>query len=184
MNLQDLLARRKTAILKRWFNKILKTYPADTSKFLKNVRDPFANPVGNTISQGIEGLYEGLIGGTTSEEASSFLDHIIRIRAIQEFSPSEAVGFVFFLREAIREELKKEAGDGHISKELSALDLRIDELALLSFDIYMKCREKLYEIKSNELRNRTVKLLERSDYVSDISEHDGDSESGNNNGSK
>jgi hypothetical protein len=183
MKVQELLARRKTAILKRWLNKILETYPPDTSKFLKNVRDPFANPVGNTISQGIEGLYEGLVEGTTSEEASSFLDHIIRIRAIQEFSPSEAVGFVFFLRDAIREELKKEIRGGHISHDLSALDSRIDELALLSFDIYMKCREKLYELRSNELRNRTIKLLERSDYVSGVSEEDGDSESGNNNGS-
>ena len=183
MTLQDLLVQKKTAILKRWFNKIIKTYPPDASKFLKDVRDPFANPVGSAVSQGIEGLYTGLVEGTTSEEASSFLDHIIRVRAIQEFSPSEAVGFVFFLREAIREELKKEAGDERISRELSALDSRIDGLALLSFDIYMKCREKLYELKSNELRNRTLKLLERSDYVSGISEQDEDSESGNNNGS-
>lgn len=183
MNLQDHLSKKKAAILRRWFKKILETYPADTSRFLKREKNPFANPVGSAISQGIEGLYEGLVRGTASAEASSFLDNIIRIRAIQEFSPSEAIGFVFSLKEAIREELKNEIGDKPFSNELLTFEARIDELALLSFDIYMKCREKLYELKSNEIRNRTFMLLERSEYVSGISEHDGVPESGKDNGS-
>ncbi len=183
MNLQDHLSRKKTAILKRWFKKILDTYPADTARFLKSQKDPFANPVGSAISQGIEGLYEGLVQGKVPAESSSFLDNIIRIRAIQEFSPSGAIGFVFSLKEAIREELKNEIGDGRFSHEVLALESRIDALALLSFDIYMKCREKLYELKSNEIKNRTFMLLERSEYVSRIPEHERVPESGKDNGS-
>jgi hypothetical protein len=39
-------------------------------------------------------------------------------------------------------------------EELSALETRIDRLALLAFDCYMKCREKIYEIRLGELRRR------------------------------
>jgi hypothetical protein len=182
MNLQDHLLKKKTAILKRWFNKVIETYPPDTSRFLRKEKDPFANPVGGAISQGIEGLFETVLKGSSPMEAPPFLDQVIRIRAIQEFSPSEAVGFVFSLKKAIREELKHEIGDSSISKELSALESTIDELALLSFDIYMQCREQLYAIKSNEIRNRAFMLLEKSDYVSGTPEAEGPPEHGNGNG--
>jgi hypothetical protein len=183
VNLQEHLVNRKPAILKRWFNRILATYPADTSRFLQKEKDPFANPVGNTISDGISGLYEDLLSGPPSGEVAPFLDQIIRIRAIQDFSASEAVGFIFFLKQAIREELGREVAEESIGRELLNLESRIDELALLAFDIYMKCREKIYEIKSNEIRNRTIKLLERSTYVEGIPEDAGDSERDNDNGS-
>ena len=42
---------------------------------------------------------------------------------------------------------------------------RIDKLAFLAFDIYMKCREKVYEIRVNEIkseRENAIKLLERA----------------------
>ena len=180
MNLQDLLSRHKETILKRWFKKILETYPSDTSAFLKREKDPFANPVGGTISKGIEGLYEALIEGADPADASSFLDQIIRIRAIQDFSPSEAIGFVFFLKKAVKDELGKEVLDDRISSDMSALESRIDDLALLSFDIYMECREKLYELKTNDVRNRAFVLLEKTGYVSRISEPEENPENDNN----
>jgi hypothetical protein len=44
---------------------------------------------------------------------------------------------------------------------LLALESRIDSLALFSFDIFVACREKLYDIKANELRNMTFRLLQK-----------------------
>jgi len=37
---------------------------------------------------------------------------------------------------------------------------RIDELALCAFDLFMKCREEIYEIKAREAQ-RKVYVLER-----------------------
>ena len=42
----------------------------------------------------------------------------------------------------------------------SAVQRRIDELALLAFDLFMKCREEIYEIKAREAQ-RKVYVLER-----------------------
>lgn len=183
MKLQNLLLNKKAAVLQRWFQETIETYPQETSKFLKREKDPFANPVGNTISQGIEGLYDELLRGTDPIEASPFLDQIIRIRAIQDFAPSAAVRFVLSLKKAIREELKDEIRGGQISSDLVAFESRIDELALLSFDIYMGCREKLYELKSNEVKDRTFVLLERANLLSPIPDQEEDSNEGNSDGS-
>jgi len=36
---------------------------------------------------------------------------------------------------------------------LLELEQKIDDMSLLAFDIYMKCREKLYELKATELQD-------------------------------
>ena len=163
--LKDLLLQNRSSIIKRWFHQILETYPPDTSQFLKNQKDRFGNPVGYTFSQGVEALFEALLDGQIREEASSFLDHMIRIRAVQDFSPSQAVSFVFLLKSAVREGLEKEIREKGLMKELWEFESRVDELALLGFEIYMKCRERLYEIRSNELKHRTFRLLERANLI-------------------
>ncbi len=139
----------------------MESYPGD-SLFLKQEKDRFANPVGYTISQEIETLYEGLLQGVASDKLITSLDNIIRIRAVQDFSPSQAVSFVFRLKQAIRDELDKEIHEGQISKELLKFESKIDELALLAFDIYMKCRENIYEIRVNKLKAEVVGALKLS----------------------
>ncbi|MBW2145835.1 MAG: RsbRD N-terminal domain-containing protein [Deltaproteobacteria bacterium] len=165
MKLENLLSQKKSIVLKKWFYLILETYPADTSRFLKKEKNPFANPVGHTISKEMEALYEELIRGMDYDKVSPFLDNIIRIRAIQNFSPSRAIAFVFLLKKVIRDELGKEIKENRLFEKLVEFESRVDELALLSFDIYMKCREKLYEIRANEVRNRSFRLLERANLV-------------------
>lgn len=179
MSFRDILQQKKSAILDRWFQLILETYPPDASQFLKKQNDPFANPVGHAISQGIGELYDGLIEGGDPEKVSPILDQIIRIRAVQDFSPAQAVEFVFSLKEAMREALASEIRAGAIVNDLLELESRIDKTALLSFDIFMKCREKIYEIRANEIKNRTFALLERAGLVSEIPERREGSSDGN-----
>ncbi len=172
MNLKEVLSEKKPSILKRWFDVILETYPADTAKFLKTQRNPFANPVGSTISKGIENIFDELLEGGDRDRLDPFLDNIIRIRAVQDFTPAQALAFIFLLKKVIRDELDKEMC-GQLSDELSAFESKIDDLALLSFDIYMKCREKLYDIKANEVKSRTFRLLQRAKLITDTETDEG-----------
>jgi len=50
------------------------------------------------------------------------------------------------------------------------LESRIDGLALLSLDIYMKHREKLYEIRVNEVKNRVSGLMRSAGLISELEE--------------
>ncbi len=168
MELKDLLREKRAVILKRWFDLILETYPSETSSFLKKQKNQFSNPVGHTISEGIEGLFDGLLDESGTDGISPFLDNIIRVRAIQEFTPSEAIGFIFLLKKVIRESLQREIRDHRLYDELEGLDSRIDDLVRISFDIYMQCRERLYELKADEVRRMTFRLLQRANLVREI----------------
>jgi hypothetical protein len=168
MNLKQHLKEKKPDILKKWFDGIAGTYPGDTASFLKKQKAQFTNPVGYTLSEGMDGLFEGLLQGLLPDEVSRFLDSIVRIRAIQDFSPSEAVTFIFHLKKVVRQELGSEilAQQG-ASEELAAFESAIDDLALYAFDLYMKCREKIYELKANEARNMTFRLLQQAHLIVD-----------------
>jgi hypothetical protein len=168
MSLNHLLTQRKTAIVKMWFTSTIKTYPPDTAKFLKSQKDPFANPVGRTIYHGLEGLFDELLKEMEHKNIQSFLDPIIRIRAIQNFSPSQATRFIFFLKDAVRENLLKQDPEAERFKALLLFESKIDELGLMAFDIYMKCREKIYELKANEMKNRTFKAFKRAGLVREM----------------
>jgi hypothetical protein len=168
MSLNQLLAQRKTAILKAWFTSTIETYPSDTAKFLKSQKDPFANPVGRTINHGLEELLDELLKEMDPEIMQPLLDSIIRIRAIQNFSPSQATSFIFSLKDVVRETLKKEDTESKHFKELLLFESKIDELGMMAFDIYMKCREKIYELKANEMKNRTFKAFKRAGLVREM----------------
>ena len=167
VSLWKLLAHKKPALVKRWFNIVMESYPADTSGLLKNQKKQFTNPVGYTISHGLENIFDKLIDeqGADFEGMVPFLDSIVRIRAVQDMKPSQALSFVFHLRNAIREELASEAKE--FCAEMATLESRIDAIALISFDIYVQCREKVYELKANEVKNRTFRLLQVANLVSE-----------------
>jgi hypothetical protein len=153
---QKLWSERRAAIVQRWRELVLETYPPDASRFFQGEQDPFANPVGAAISQALAGLYDELRLGAPAERLSPLLDDIIRIRAVQDFSPSQAVGFVFLLKAALREQLAGEKQDQPLLRqELAEFDSRIDALALLAFDIYQQCREQIFDIRVREAKSRS-----------------------------
>ena len=75
------------------------------------------------------------------------------------------MNFFALLKNAIREELKSELVERQLLEELLFFESKIDAMALLSFDIYMKCREKLFQLKVNELQSWTFRKLQRADEI-------------------
>jgi hypothetical protein len=164
MDLKDLLSQNEAAILKRWFDLILETYSADTATLMRKDKDQFTNPVGSTISREIEVLFGKLCDGIQNERCQASLDSILKIRSVQDFSPSQAVGFVFLLKRAIGETLKNDICRESVMDEWLKFQSRIDELALQAFDAYMECREKICEIRINQARTEkemAFRMMER-----------------------
>ncbi|MBU3948451.1 MAG: RsbRD N-terminal domain-containing protein [Proteobacteria bacterium] len=168
MKLEELLEQKKKVIVDKWFDIVVDTYPTDTSRFLKSQKNPFSNPVGNTTQKSLAVLMDELLGKMDTDTINSFLDPIIRIRAIQDFTPSRAVSFLFSLKEIIRDQLKDKDFNETILIALTQFDRKIDLIAMAGFDIYMKCREKIYDIKANEEKNRTFKAFERAGLIKEL----------------
>ncbi len=164
MVLENLLLQNQKVILKRWFDLILETYPEDTATLMRTEQNQFANPVGLTISREIEVLFKRLCEGSQLEECESSLDSILKIRSVQDFAPSKAVGFIFLLKGAIGETLRDEMSKESIMDEWLKFQTRIDNLALRAFDTYFKCRDKISEIRINQARaekEMAFRMMER-----------------------
>jgi hypothetical protein len=154
--LSTALVNRRDAIVSKWFERMLQTYPAAATGFLSQEKDPFRNPIGRTLKEGLPALFDGLIQPVALASLTPVLDGIVRMRAVQDFTASQAVSFPFLLKQIIRAEFEPDAS--RYSDELAALETRIDELALITFDLYVKCRERVFEIKANEAKRRTSTL--------------------------
>jgi hypothetical protein len=165
MNLDSILSENRSTLIKKWQEAIIQTYPKETRKFLTREKSQFANPVGLIITKDVEILFDELVKGEDTEKIFSSLDKIIRIRAVQDFKPSHAVGFVLQLKSILRETLE----EGSFA-EMHLLEDRIDAAALLAFDVYSQCRQQLNDIRVNEIRNEYGRLLERANLIKEIPE--------------
>lgn len=172
MGIENRLAKNKNAIVKDWFDLVAKTYAPDTAQFLKRNQDPFTNPVGGSLSKGLAGLFDQLLSDPDRETVRSYLDPIIRIRAVQDFTPSEATAFILALKQIIRDHLKKDLSDSHTANALLEFESKIDSLNLFAFDLYMTCREKLYELRTNVERTKIYKAFERAGLIAETPEHE------------
>ena len=155
MQLRELLETRRKAIVDRWTDLTLQVYPPDAARLMSREKDRFQNPVGHLTRKSLEELYDGLIAGRPANEMTEALDGIVRIRAVQDLSPSQAMGFLFLLTGAVRDELV----DDDVSLELTALDSGVDRLALEAFDHYARCREQIHRLRQNEIRRQTSGLM-------------------------
>ena len=158
MDLWAVLRERRAAILDRWYRLGMEVYPEDGSRFLLGEKDRFQNPVGATTSRALGELIDGLLARRSPEELKPALDAIVRIRAVQEIPASRAMGFVFLLKRAARDELGE-----HEPADLARFDAAVDDLGLAAFDLYVSCREQIFQLRAGELRRRTAKLLERAE---------------------
>jgi hypothetical protein len=156
-----LIQERRASLFARWRKKVLAIYPADSARFYASERNPFANPVGQTIVENSERLLDLLLDEGTVDEVRAALDPIIRIRAVQELAPSLALAFVPALKRALREEMQDLLADPVILRGLVDLDARVDDFLFVAFDLYMRCREEVATIRVREASRHVSGLLRR-----------------------
>ena len=154
--LGGVIAEHRDEILERWIEHIIEGYPEETAKFLRSKKDRFANPVGASLREGLAEILDGVLRGADPEELTSALDRVVRVRAVQDFEPSAAVGFIFDLKHLLRE-VAEDGADGSMDE----LDERIERLGLCAFDVYVNCREEMWRIRAREIRNQSIGIMER-----------------------
>lgn len=167
MQIYRLLDAKKTLIVKKWFDQVMNGYAPDAAIFFKMQKDAFSNPVGTTTHTVLKELFDAILQQKNAESISAILDPLIKIRAVQNFSPSQAVGIILSLKRIIRDALKKEI-EGISNNEIFILENEIDRAALLGFDIFMECREKIYSLRTNEERNKIYKAFARAGLITDV----------------
>jgi hypothetical protein len=176
--LNELINKNKEQILKSWRDRIFGGYPAEASKMLASNKDRFANPVGYSIKNGTKIIIEQLTGNMERSEIRKALDDIVRIRSVQDFTPYQATEFIFQLKRCVWNMINDSQTDDISLREISQLDSKIDDIALMTFEIYSECREKLFEVKANNIKMRSNRLFERTGVADSIPESKGEENDG------
>ncbi len=130
---------RVADIAARWSELLLRQYAGQSASFFSNTSDPFRNPVGQRFRESIDLLTGELLGDMDRDRVTKALGAIVEIRAVEAATPREALSFIFDLRAIAGESVDPS---------------RIDELALIGFDLYVKCRERIYAAQVNEAKRR------------------------------
>lgn len=161
MTLRSRLRQKKAGVLQRWLAGSTAIYAPDTSSFLHREEDPFANPVGHALRTGTEGILDCIADEFDPDRVCEHLQSIVKIRAIQDLSPSQAISFIFLLKESMRAELKPDLASVASLDELAEIESSVDQVALFAFDIYTKCRDQVSELRINEIKRSVAGLMHR-----------------------
>lgn len=151
---KKILEEKKSFILEAWFQTMVKTYPTEVQGFLQKKEDTFTNPIGSTIYDSLAAILEEIIQDKNLHRTKKSIEEIIHLRAVQNFSPSQAISFLPTLKQIIRKELSATNLVGDYQKEYDNFSLFIDELTMQAFDIYMGCREKIFKLKVKEIQRK------------------------------
>ena len=153
MDFKETLAEKKSKIVHLWIEGVLASYSADGASFFMKQKDRFANPLGFAAKTGLTAVFEQLIGNKPGQVMPPELSQFIKLRSVQTFTPSAAVGFIYQLKRILIEQL------GHAALleaagEWFSLEAKIDALALKIFDLYMEDRELLCQVKVDEYQKK------------------------------
>lgn len=159
MHLTDLLHEHREALLERWFDLIVKTYPGLSSIFLHK-KHRWGNPVGTNIEGSITGLFDELVKDEAGEDLPKHLDNIVRIRSVQDYTASEGVAILIFIKHVVREKFADQIASGEIPvNEVLIFESKVDSMMLVAFDIYTKCRSQLFELRLADFKRHFSGIL-------------------------
>lgn len=132
------------AIADSWFQKAIEIYPEAARGGMMLSGDRFRNPVASTLRESLAILVKELAGGMIDEQVASALDAIVRVRAVQDCTPEQALSFTEQLLDVIR--------DRHAEELFPALEQRLDILALSANRQYALCVNDIARARSRELQ--------------------------------
>ena len=67
MSLRQRALAERDALLERWVDAALASYPERSAEIFRRERDPFANPIGAALRAGTAKVLDGLLGGSGPE---------------------------------------------------------------------------------------------------------------------
>jgi hypothetical protein len=146
-------------ILEEWRSAVFATYPLDTSGFARTREDRFGNPAGHAVREALESMYDAVGGEPVSEgDLRLSMEMFIKLRAVQDFTPVQALGVIYLLKPLLRKRLLPAClREGLLDAFLEA-ESRLDSSALIAFDIYTAGRTRIFEERMGEIRRQYAQI--------------------------
>ena len=157
IDLAEGFRNHKEKIVALWVEYTLNTY--NSSGFFIKEQDKFANPVGGNIREALTVLFDLLIKGDAldrGDDGETFkkpLEQMISIRSVQQFTPAQALAPLNAVKHITRDVFSKDKERKHLVQELYDFDFNVDLALLAGFDTYMLFRERIYQVRIDEIRS-------------------------------
>jgi hypothetical protein len=151
MKIAEALHNHRHTIVDKWVAYTLKTYQA--TEFLQREQDRFANPIGSTVRSSLKQLFSLLVQGSEATGVNEPLATLMHLRAVQDFTPSQAVAPLNAVKHISREVLGADKQTKALINDLYDFEFAVDLAVLAAFDLYMQCREKVYRIRIDEVKS-------------------------------
>ena len=164
MNKNDAFAEfcrsEREHILAKWNEAVFATYPLNTAGFARTREDQFRNPGGHAIRLALEETYNAVSGQFSSEELlRASLEMFVKLRAVQDFTPIQALGVIYLLKPLLRERILPACLQNGLLDEYLEAESRLDTAALLACDIYMAGKERVFEERIGEIKRQHAQLV-------------------------
>ena len=166
MSLCDRIRGNRTRILKQILQEVLATYPDQAKPLIAIGPDKFGNPLGATLSEGVEEIFDMITGDKSLEDIQLPLERLFKLKAIQEGETNRSLDFLFSLKSIIRKGCNVDHGKSTEVPELFELEDRIDQIVKKGLQVFISSREKILELQVAELRHRTYSLRKLSGELS------------------
>ena len=159
MNLAEYFCACKEDILGLWTEAVYATIPFETKGLSGAATDPFANPGADMIREAAGALYGAVAGEeTTVAGVKAALERFVKLRAVQQGTPSQVLGAFYLLKPIMRERLLPHCAAPEDLNDYLTAESRLDSLVLLAFDMYTAARETLAESRVREIRDRHAQI--------------------------
>lgn len=168
MSFTEFAKKNKDTLLQKWVDVFYSAYPLGSSGFVRTSKDKFTNPIGIITQSSLNVLYDAVIGEDIEPESvKNALAKLIELRAVQEMSPSRAVGPLVQMKHIFKQEVYQAClEESKDSKSLQQLfddyfivEARIESLLFMAFDLYSGDREKIFNLRVEEIHRSQSQLV-------------------------
>lgn len=154
-------------LLEAWFQQVIHSYPPESVKYFERYKETFNNPIGSNIYNSLNNILLEFEGEGRYEYFYQEMQMIMRIRAVQDMTPSKAVAFTMAFKDVVKKELASEIARGEISSpELEDFFEELDALALMGFDIYTESRELIFKMRIDQIKE-TNDILQKANLLNE-----------------
>jgi hypothetical protein len=156
----ELCRAEREQILAKWNEAVFATYPLNTTGFARTQEDQFRNPGGHAIRLALEEVYNAVSGQLSSEKLlRDSLEMFVKLRAVQNFTPVQALGVMYLLKPLLRERILPACLQNGLLDEYLEAESRLDTAALLACDIYAASRERIFEERIGEIKRQHAQIV-------------------------
>ena len=154
-----LLEKNKEWILEKWLDRRLSLFSNQKQSLIKTQMNQFQNPIRHEIQGGLKMILENL--EEKNDKFNEAVEQICRVMAIQDLPPSKAIALFYELKEIVHDRVIK-TNNTLKSEDFLEFNTNIENMTLKAFDCYCSHREKIYQLKVDESKNKAYMLIKKA----------------------